>query len=150
MADAVDASDASDAVFRRTGWQCNDVLTWNVGLPVSLEFLIVKWRMRKQTRQLMRTWSQIHRMKMMSIRVVLFLIVGNFLYWFAGISLAGSLLAVFLVYTVTGGWRYLKVIILTLPRDVRWAFTAVRWCNFTYYFTGISEFISDVIMRCDY
>ena len=55
----------------------------------------------------------------MSMKVVLFLVAGNFFYWFVGISLSGSLLAVFLLYVVTGGWRYLKVIIITLPRDIR-------------------------------
>jgi len=58
-------------------------------------------------------------MKMMSMKVVLFLLVGNFFYWFAGISLSGGLLAVFLIYLVMGGWRFMKVIVVTLPRDIR-------------------------------
>jgi len=75
--------------------------------------------MRLQTKQLIRTWSEVHRKKMTSMKIVLFLLTGNFFYWFAGISLFGSLLAVFLLYAVTGGWRFLKVIIITLPRDIR-------------------------------
>jgi len=58
-------------------------------------------------------------MKMMSMKIVLFLLAGNFFYWFADISLCGSLSAVFLLYVVTGGWRYLKVIVVTFPRDIR-------------------------------
>ena len=76
-------------------------------------------RMRVQTRQLIRTLSLVHRMKMMSMKIILFFVAGNFCYWFAGISLCGSLLAVFLLYVVMGGWRFLKVIIVTLPRDIR-------------------------------
>jgi len=53
------------------------------------------------------------------MKLVLFLVAGNFFYWFAGISLSGCLLAVFLLYVITGGWHYLKVIIRTLPRDIR-------------------------------
>jgi len=56
---------------------------------------------------------------MMSMKIVLFLLTGNLLYWFSGFSLSRSLLAVFLLYVVTGGWRFLKVIILTFPRDMR-------------------------------
>jgi len=58
-------------------------------------------------------------MKMMSVKIILFLLAGNFFYWFAGISLSGSLLAVFLLYAATGGWRFLKVVLVTLPRDLR-------------------------------
>jgi len=58
-------------------------------------------------------------MKMMSMKIVLFLLTGNLVYWFAGISLSGSVLAVFLLYVVMGGWRFLKVVIVTLPRDIR-------------------------------
>jgi len=53
------------------------------------------------------------------MKIVLFLVAGNFFYWSAGISVSGSLLAVFLLYVVTGGWRFMKVIIRTLPRDIR-------------------------------
>jgi len=75
--------------------------------------------MRRQTKQLIRSFSEVHRLKMMSMKIVLFLLAGNSLYWFAGVSLSGSLLAVFLLYAVMGGWRFLKVIIVTLPRDLR-------------------------------
>jgi len=56
---------------------------------------------------------------MMSMKIVLFLLAGNYLYWFAGASLSASLLAVFLLYVVMGGWRFLKVIVVTFPRDMR-------------------------------
>ena len=75
--------------------------------------------MRRQTKQLIRSFSEVHRLKMMSMKIVLFLLAGNSLYWFAGVSLSGSLLAVLLLYAVMGGWRFLKVIIVTLPRDLR-------------------------------
>jgi len=75
--------------------------------------------MKRQAKQLIRTWSKVHQMKMMSMKIVLFLLTGNLLYWFSGFSLSRSLLAVFLLYVVTGGWRFLKVIILTFPRDMR-------------------------------
>jgi len=75
--------------------------------------------MRKQTKQLIRTFSEVHRLKMVSMKIVLFLLSGNFLYWFADVSFFGSLLAVFLLYAVLGGWRFVKVIIVTLPRDIR-------------------------------
>jgi len=55
----------------------------------------------------------------MSMKTVLFLLAGNYLYWFAGVSLSASFLAVFLLYVVTGGWRFMKVVIVTLPRDLR-------------------------------
>jgi len=57
-------------------------------------------------------------MKMMSVKIILFLLVGNFFYWFAGVSFAGSLLGVFLLYIAIGGWRFLRIIIVTLPRDL--------------------------------
>ena len=75
--------------------------------------------MRKQAKHLVRTWSVVHRLKIMSMKVVLFLLAGNCLYWFADVSLSASLLAVFLLFVVMGGWRFLKVIIVTLPRDLR-------------------------------
>jgi len=52
------------------------------------------------------------------VKIILFLLVGNFFYWFAGVSFAGSLLGVFLLYIAIGGWRFLRIIIVTLPRDL--------------------------------
>jgi solute carrier family 27 fatty acid transporter 1/4 len=52
-------------------------------------------------------------------KAVLFAVLWALLYWFSSLGIGLSLLAVFALYLVTGGWRFTRVVLLTLPRDFR-------------------------------
>jgi solute carrier family 27 fatty acid transporter 1/4 len=56
----------------------------------------------------------------MALKPYIFLILGILIYFVAGLTFGGTILAVFAVYLITGGWRFTKIILLTLPRDMRY------------------------------
>jgi len=48
-----------------------------------------------------------------------FATIGLILYGYFALGFFCSLLAVFALYCATGGWKFVKVVILTVPRDLR-------------------------------
>ncbi|XP_045194546.2 long-chain fatty acid transport protein 4-like [Mercenaria mercenaria] len=56
---------------------------------------------------------------MWALKLVSFFMLGVFFSYYLGLSCLLTTLAVFGVYLATGGWRFMKVVIKTLPRDLR-------------------------------
>lgn len=56
---------------------------------------------------------------MFALKLLCFFLLGVFLSYFLGWPCSLTTLVVFLVYLGTGGWRFMKVVIKTLPRDLR-------------------------------
>lgn len=61
----------------------------------------------------------------MAVKPIVFPVVWVVLFLLVGLSFGYSLLGVFLFYLVTGGWRFARVVIVTLPRDMRYQFKPV-------------------------
>jgi len=57
----------------------------------------------------------------MALKHYLFIVAGLIFFFGLGLTLGTTLLAVFAVYLATGGWRFAKVILLTIPRDMGYA-----------------------------
>ena len=53
----------------------------------------------------------------MIFKVSIFVALGSIFYTLFNMGLWLTLGGVFGVYLVTGGWRFIRVVILTLPRD---------------------------------
>ena len=53
-----------------------------------------------------------------TIKAVAFAMFGILVYFYYGLGLWSSVGAVFALYVVTGGWRFVKVVVLTFPRDM--------------------------------
>lgn len=56
---------------------------------------------------------------MLVLKLVGFFLLGVFLSYYIGLSCTVTTIAVFAVYLATGGWKFMKVVIVTLPRDLR-------------------------------
>ena len=54
----------------------------------------------------------------MAMKTAAFAALGAFLWLWAGFSLLQSLLAVDAVWLATGGWRWVKVAVVTFKRDM--------------------------------
>lgn len=59
-----------------------------------------------------------------TVKSIVFAIFGVFFYLFTGCGFLLTFLTVFALYAATGGWRFIKVVILTLPRDFRYMHTS--------------------------
>lgn len=71
-----------------------------------------------------------------------YFVLGVVLYYYVQLSCLLTTSAVFGVYLVTGGWRFVKVIIKTLPRDLRWV---IPECMTVYFqLTGCILYIPTV------
>jgi NhaP-type Na+/H+ and K+/H+ antiporter len=77
----------------------------------------------------------------MALKPILLLILGLLIYFVAGLTFGGTILAVFAAYLVTGGWRFTKVILLTIPRDLRYVKQVVGFieCVFVHLLTLLWE-----------
>ncbi|XP_033119130.1 long-chain fatty acid transport protein 4-like [Anneissia japonica] len=70
----------------------------------------------------------------MAAKGLVFLALGVVLWGFAGLSFGLSLLSVFLIYLITGGWRFTRNAIITLPRDAHGIYTlfAMKYMLYKY------------------
>jgi hypothetical protein len=57
----------------------------------------------------------------MTVKLLGFFLLGVFLSYYVGFSCTFTTIAVFGIYLATGGWKFMKVVIVTLPRDLRFA-----------------------------
>jgi len=53
----------------------------------------------------------------MSVKLTGFLTVGAILKFYLGWGFWSSLGAVFVLYLITGGWRFVRIILYTIKRD---------------------------------
>ena len=53
-------------------------------------------------------------------KFVAYLAAGSILYGFIGMGFLLTIATLFAVYLALGGWRFMRIVALTLPRDVRY------------------------------
>ena len=58
---------------------------------------------------------------MLALKLIVFFLLGVFFSYYLGFSCVVTTFLVFVAYAATGGWRFCKVVIKTLPRDLRYA-----------------------------
>lgn len=56
---------------------------------------------------------------MLALKLTGFFLLGIFLSYYLGWTCMLTTVTVFGIYLVTGGWKFMKVVIKTLPRDLR-------------------------------